>query len=308
MNTVSKHSKDAHKQAWGLLRRRTCGSHSSQRRAVLIKILAIAIVYSFLASSCTPQVAEPTETVAPEPIATDQIAGTQTPQPQAEHSIGIRNPGGLAEFYDKETGETFVVRGANYVFVPAGGSNQILRVGNYDPQRTRDDFAAMAALGYNTVRVFLDFCNQGPGCIGDADNDGLNPEYLDNIADMMLAAREAGIVILFTSNDLPDQGGYLFRLAYVGLGSDVRGIYQDNRLLLRGDNSPVNYSESLDTTYAGAFLSVGGEYNLLGYLGIGSSWGLRSLLSLRGGIYNASADYDGSFSARGRFGVSKLLT
>jgi hypothetical protein len=54
----------------------------------------------------------------------------------------------------------------------------------------------------------------------------------------------------------------------------------------------------LDTTYSGAFLSVGGEYNLLGYLGIGSSWGLRSLLSLRGGLYNASTDYDGRFSAR----------
>ena len=71
---------------------------------------------------------------------------------------------------------------------------------------------------------------------------------------------------------VPDRGGYLFRLAYVGLGGDVRGIYQDNELRLRGDNSPVNYSETLDTTYSGAFLSVGGEYNLLGYLGIGSSW------------------------------------
>ncbi|HEU4475521.1 MAG TPA: hypothetical protein VFR71_02335 [Methyloceanibacter sp.] len=97
---------------------------------------------------------------------------------------------------------------------------------------------------------------------------------------------------------VPDRGGYLFRLAYVGLGGDVRGIYQDNELRLRGDNSPVNYSETLDTTYSGAFLSVGGEYNLLGYLGIGSSWGLRSLFSLRGGLYNASTDYDGRFSAR----------
>ena len=106
---------------------------------------------------------------------------------------------------------------------------------------------------------------------------------------------------------VPDRGGYLFRLAYVGLGSDVRGIYQDNQLRLRGDNVPVNYNETLDTTYAGAFLSVGGEYNLLGYLGIGGSWGLRSLLSLRGGLYNASTDYDGRFSARGtttRLGLS----
>ena len=67
----------------------------------------------------------------------------------------------------------------------------------------------------------------------------------------------------------PDRGGYLFRLAYVGVGGDVRGVDQDNRLRLRGDNVPIDYSETLDTTFAGAFLSVGGEYNLLGYLGIG---------------------------------------
>jgi hypothetical protein len=83
---------------------------------------------------------------------------------------------------------------------------------------------------------------------------------------------------------MPDRGGYLFRLAYVGIGGDVRGIDQDNRLRLRGDGPDINYTETLDTTYAGAFLSAGGEYNLLGILGIGGSLALRSLLSLRGGI------------------------
>jgi len=105
----------------------------------------------------------------------------------------------------------------------------------------------------------------------------------------------------------PDRGGYLFRLAYVGVGGDVRGIDQDNRLSLSGDGPNINYAETLDTTYAGAFLSVGGEYNLLDYLGVGGSLGLRSLLSLRGGIYNADTDYSGRFNARGsttRLGLS----
>jgi hypothetical protein len=90
---------------------------------------------------------------------------------------------------------------------------------------------------------------------------------------------------------VPGQGGYLFRFAYVGIGGDVRAIDQDNRLNLRGDGFSVNqikYSESLDTTYAGAYLSIGGEYNILGYLGIGGSWGLRSLISLRTGVYDAT--------------------
>ena len=56
--------------------------------------------------------------------------------------------------------------------------------------------------------MFLDHCSSGTGCIGDSDNEGLNPDYLDNITDMMAAASETGIYVLFTSNDLPDQGGY----------------------------------------------------------------------------------------------------
>ncbi len=110
---------------------------------------------------------------------------------------------------------------------------------------------------------------------------------------------------------VPDSGGYLFRFAYIGIGGDVRGIDQDNRLRLTGDGFDVNelkYSETLDTTYAGGFLSIGGEYNILGYLWHGRSWGLRSTLSLRAGVYDASTDYSGRFTPGGgettRLGLS----
>jgi hypothetical protein len=106
---------------------------------------------------------------------------------------------------------------------------------------------------------------------------------------------------------VPDSGGYLFHMAYVGVGTDVRGIDQDNRLKVQGDIPLVKYNETLDTTYWGGFLSVGGEYNLLGYLGIGSGWGLRSLLSLRAGVYDAQTDYSGHFTGGGantRLGLS----
>jgi hypothetical protein len=107
---------------------------------------------------------------------------------------------------------------------------------------------------------------------------------------------------------VPDSGGYLFRMAYVGVGGDVRGIDQNNKLRLRGDGPDVNYSETLDTTYGGGYLSVGGEYNILGYLGMGGSWGLRSLVSLRAGVYDANTDYSGRYAAgdgsAGRLGLS----
>ena len=70
----------------------------------------------------------------------------------------------------------------------------------------------------------------------------------------------------------------------------------------------LKYSETLDTTYAGGFLSIGGEYNILGYLGMGRTWGLRSTLSLRAGVYDASTDYSGRFTPGGgertRLGLS----
>jgi hypothetical protein len=149
---------------------------------------------------------------------------TTSSQPQVEHRIGVRQVDGVGEFYNRETGETFIPRGANYAFVPVGSSytNLVLRVNTYDPQRTRDDFSRFAGLGYNTMRVFLDHCSRGPGCIANTDSAGLNPAYLDNIADMTFAAREAGIYILFTSNDLPDDGGYADE-ANRGSGGDFAG-------------------------------------------------------------------------------------
>ncbi len=161
-------------------------------------------------------------TLPPPPIATSIATQTVSPQPepQAEHRIGVRQE----EFILLDSGAKFIPRGVNYAFVPQGGgfTNLVLQVGVYDPQRTREDFARLAGLGYNTVRVFLDQCNRGPDCIARTDAPGLNPAYLDNIADMMLAARETGVYILFTSNDLPDDGGYSEE-ANRGSGDDFAG-------------------------------------------------------------------------------------
>ena len=182
------------------------------KRTLLVLRLCTMLVLLISCNSTSSQDGEqttPTENATLEPSV--PITPTMVAlQPQAEHRIGVRQINGVGEFYNRQTNEKFIPRGANYAFVPQGSSytNLILKVGIYDPQRTRDDFAELKSLGYNTVRVFLDHCSQGLGCIGDDDNIGLNPAYLDNIADMMFAGREKGIYILFTSNDLPDQGGY----------------------------------------------------------------------------------------------------
>jgi len=90
----------------------------------------------------------------------------------------------------------------------------------------------------------------------------------------------------------------LYRNDYFILGADVRGIDQDNTL-----RSPVgtnfSYKETLDTTYVGGFVGLGGEYSL-GFLtggGLYDRLGLRTFIAGRAGLYSADTDYDGRFAS-----------
>ena len=92
----------------------------------------------------------------------------------------------------------------------------------------------------------------------------------------------------------------LYRNDYFIVGADVRGIDQDNKL--RGHSfagtDVFTYKESLDTTYVGGYVGVGGEYSLpfLGAGGLYDRLGLRTFINLRAGLYNADTDYDGRFA------------
>ncbi len=106
------------------------------------------------------------------------------------------------------------------------------------------------------------------------------------------------------------EGGYLFDVYHFGIGADVRGIDQDNRIRIYpdGQGDAIRYNETLDTTYYGGYLSVTGEYNILGFFGIGGSWGIRSFATFRAGLYGADTDYTGRFDQTGnpttRLGLS----
>jgi hypothetical protein len=58
------------------------------------------------------------------------------------------------------------------------------------------------------VRIILDGCTTGDGCLGLENGKGLNPAYLDNIVDLMKLAKEQELFLLFASEDLPELGGY----------------------------------------------------------------------------------------------------
>ena len=75
---------------------------------------------------------------------------------------------------------------------------------------------------------------------------------------------------------------------------------QDNNLHGRAFNGldVFRLKETIDTTYYGGYVGLGGEYSL-GFLGTGGLMdrlGLRTFVSARAGLYEASTDYDGRFA------------
>ncbi len=197
----------------------------------------LGLMWMALALACstlTPGTPAPTSTpptpipVESSPTATDPASPTSTPDPTAPpaspapdpttrpvppvNRIGVRVLDGVGEFYDTVTGEKFTPRGVNYVdFYPTergGWEDRSLGTATYDPARVRAAFEHLAAHGYNTVRFFFDTCGFGPTCIGNPGGAGLNPRYLDNLADMLHIAAETGIYLILTANSVPEEGGY----------------------------------------------------------------------------------------------------
>jgi hypothetical protein len=98
----------------------------------------------------------------------------------------------------------------------------------------------------------------------------------------------------------------LYRNDYFIVGADIRGIDQDNKIAnnivdVPFDNPLFVYRETLDTTYTGGYIGLGGEYSfgfIPGVKNVGGLYdrlGLRTFVNVRAGLYNASTDYDGRF-------------
>ncbi len=127
-----------------------------------------------------------------------------------EHLIQVRVVDGEGEFYNTITGETFIPRGVNYILIVDTGTgleNRVFEVGRYQHEVFAADLQGLVERGYNTVRLFLE-CSSDTTCITDPATGRLNGEYLDNLVDAMHTARDAGIFLLLTSNDLPTKGEY----------------------------------------------------------------------------------------------------
>ncbi len=128
----------------------------------------------------------------------------KAPKP-AVHRIGVRTVGGAAELFDRKTGLRLVLRGNNYHRVDSSqpGTDQVtFGVGRYDAARAESALAAMQALGYNTVRVFM--AGECPrGCIGNTGTGRLSGLYLANVADFLRRAKRHQILVIVTMGFLP---------------------------------------------------------------------------------------------------------
>jgi len=161
------------------------------------------------------------------------VAPTLTSPPVViEHRIGVRSGASGMEFYDRLTGERFVPRGANYhrwVSRPSPGQGDIFVDALFNTDfgqldQAEAELQQMAALGFNTVRVWKNACWGGVGgCIGDPAG-GLSAAYLDNITEFLRLAKSQGLYVLLTDDWVPDDGGYAQELARAAFGG-YNGVY-----------------------------------------------------------------------------------
>jgi len=118
---------------------------------------------------------------------------------------------GAGEFYDRLSGEKFVPRGSNYVrLAPMGYEGNLwhstLNPGFYDPRQAEAALRQMHALGYNTVRVFIDCCRKYVN-VGDPKG-FLSSAYLDIVVDFLNKAMANDIFVILSLDATPADGGY----------------------------------------------------------------------------------------------------
>jgi len=165
------------------------------------RIITAFIILGFLLQACS---------------ATIETAPNPTPTLLPKHRIGIRVVDGVSEFFDRLSGEKFIPRGANYHRWVARSSpgqgtipiDSLFNTAYGQLDQAEEELRQMAAMGFNTVRVWKNACWGGVGgCIGNPAG-GLSSKYLDNITEFLRMAKRHGIYVILTDDWVPEDGGY----------------------------------------------------------------------------------------------------
>jgi hypothetical protein len=174
--------------------------------AALVLPLTLALTGGAGGASPTPAARHAAATTPPSPGAGP---GSESGRPSR---VAIRRVDGEAEFYLVDSGTRFVPRGVNYVDFyrdeQSAYRDAVFATDTWDPARVREAFRTLAALGYDTVRIFFENCFRGPHCFAEPSERGLRGLYLDNMVEAMRIAADEGIWIIFTANAIPEGGRY----------------------------------------------------------------------------------------------------
>ncbi len=179
-----------------------------QKMVVVLLLVCAACNLPSTASPPQPAANVPAAPTAPAPV---PAAGPALP----EHRIGVRTTNGEPEFFDRQTGARFVPRGANlwrWTMWPRGDEKILIdtmfntQIGQLDS--ALQELPRMHEDGFNIVRIWENACWGGaPGCM-DLASGGLDPAYLRNLARFLQVAKDNGIYVIITLDELPDTGGY----------------------------------------------------------------------------------------------------
>ncbi|MCP4306191.1 MAG: hypothetical protein GY926_12635 [bacterium] len=185
----------------------------------LCSVLKLAVALAIIVGACTSseetavtntRVTESTVTSSPNTTAASpSTSSAAVPYEVPEHDIAVRIIDGQGEFYLRDTNERFEPIGPNFHVFRSGPTfvvDQLFAPVFYDSAFIGEQFREMRSLGYNVVRTSLDLCSED--CIGSASG-GLRAEWLDNVADFIRLAKDNGLYVILTSNDLPLLAGYV---------------------------------------------------------------------------------------------------
>lgn len=134
------------------------------------------------------------------------ISNAQAPP---AHRIQVRTIKGTAEFFDTKTGQKFTPRGNNYVRLAEMKKlaeptsmlyHSTFNEGRYEKKRAAAALDAMAAKGYNVVRVFMNHATEGSIRTGSG---GFSRPYMDNLADFLAMAKAKKLYVIPTIDWIP---------------------------------------------------------------------------------------------------------
>ncbi len=139
------------------------------------------------------------------------VPGIQLSDEMKLPTIGIRkNEVGYAEFYNRDSGARFVPKGFNHTVLSntSTGWHATFNIGIYKPDKMETLLTEMAAVGANTIRVWIWGVQDKTGFTAAPESCGLNAAYMKNVVDFLQRCTRHGIYVIPILDEIPHNAYY----------------------------------------------------------------------------------------------------